>query len=76
MSAVYRERIGDDRLRRVSDHVRQWLFGQPAAPEPKPAIEARRAPLRLAGGKQDVPSREAERGPDGVWRVASDADEK
>jgi integrase len=26
MSAVYRERIGDDRLRAVSDHVRKWLF--------------------------------------------------
>lgn len=26
MSAVYRERIGDDRLRRVADHVRAWLF--------------------------------------------------
>ena len=26
MAATYRERIGDDRLRRVSEHVRQWLF--------------------------------------------------
>jgi len=26
MSAVYRERIGDDRLRAVTDHVRAWLF--------------------------------------------------
>jgi len=26
MSAVYRERISDDRLRAVTDHVRKWLF--------------------------------------------------
>jgi integrase len=26
MSTVYRERIGDDRLRAVVDHVRAWLF--------------------------------------------------
>lgn len=27
MSAVYRERIGDDRLAAVAEHVRAWLFG-------------------------------------------------
>jgi integrase len=27
MSAVYRETISDERLRAVSDHVREWLFG-------------------------------------------------
>jgi integrase len=27
MSAAYRERISDDRLRRVATHVRSWLFG-------------------------------------------------
>ncbi|MHC4403043.1 MAG: hypothetical protein ACYTG0_25560 [Planctomycetota bacterium] len=26
MASVYRERIGDDRLRAVTDHVREWLF--------------------------------------------------
>jgi integrase len=26
MASVYRERIGDDRLKAVSDHVRAWLF--------------------------------------------------
>lgn len=31
MSAHYRERISDDRLRRVTEHVRQWLF--PAVPD-------------------------------------------
>ncbi len=27
MASVYRERISDDRLKAVSDHVRKWLFG-------------------------------------------------
>lgn len=30
MSAVYRERIDDDRLRAVVDHVRTWLWPKPA----------------------------------------------
>jgi integrase len=29
MSSVYRERISDERLRAVSDHVRQWLLAKP-----------------------------------------------
>lgn len=32
MSTVYRERISDDRLRAVTDHVRRWLFAPPVAP--------------------------------------------
>jgi integrase len=27
MASLYRERIGDDRLKAVSNHVRKWLFG-------------------------------------------------
>jgi hypothetical protein len=27
MAAHYRERIDDERLKAVTDHVRQWLFG-------------------------------------------------
>ncbi len=27
VSAIYRERINDDRLRKMTDHVRAWLFG-------------------------------------------------
>lgn len=30
ISAVYRERISDERLRAVADHVRGWLFGKEA----------------------------------------------
>jgi hypothetical protein len=26
MASVYRERIGDDRLQAVAEHVRLWLF--------------------------------------------------
>jgi integrase len=30
MASVYRERISDDRLRAVAEHVRRWLFGEAA----------------------------------------------
>jgi integrase len=30
MASVYRERIGDERLKAVTDHVRGWLFGATA----------------------------------------------
>ncbi len=30
MASTYRERIGDDRLKAVSDHVRRWVFGNGA----------------------------------------------
>ena len=33
MAANYRERIGDDRLRRVVDHVRAWLFEGAETPD-------------------------------------------
>ncbi len=29
MATTYRERIGDDRIKRVSNHVREWLFPKP-----------------------------------------------
>ena len=29
-AAIYRQRIGDDRVRRVCDHVRGWLLGSGA----------------------------------------------
>jgi len=29
MASVYRERISDERLEAVTDHVRRWLFGVP-----------------------------------------------
>jgi integrase len=39
MSSVYRETIGDERLRGVSDHVHDWLF-PPTAPDAKPQDQA------------------------------------
>lgn len=44
MSAVYREGVDDDRLKAVTDHVRQWLFppaeqkvqAEPVKPAKKP----------------------------------------
>ena len=33
MASVYRERISDDRLRAVTEHVRKWLFGQTVDPK-------------------------------------------
>jgi integrase len=43
MSAVYRERISDERLKAVTDHVRTWLFppAKPAGLEsaPTPSVE-------------------------------------
>ncbi len=33
MASVYRERISDERLKAVTDHVRQWLFGDDPDPE-------------------------------------------
>jgi len=35
MASVYRERISDERLRVVTEHVRAWLFA-----EPEPSAEA------------------------------------
>jgi integrase len=36
MAAVYRERISDERLKAITDHVRKWLFAKPkAARRPK-----------------------------------------
>ncbi len=37
MASVYREKIGDDRLATVTDHVRAWLFPPPKKESPKPA---------------------------------------
>jgi hypothetical protein len=31
MGAHYRERVEDERLRAVTEHVHRWLFAEPAA---------------------------------------------
>lgn len=33
MAARYRQGVADDRLERVAEHVRQWLFAKPETPE-------------------------------------------
>lgn len=38
MSAHYRERVSDERLQRVVNTVRDWLFTEPAAADAEPAI--------------------------------------
>lgn len=45
MAGLYRERIGDDRLEAVSEHVHQWLYGD-TKPVSKPVAKprAKRAP--------------------------------
>jgi hypothetical protein len=47
MAAVYRERIGDDRLRAVSEHVRRWLF------KPKPDKADKPTGSKSANPKQE-----------------------
>lgn len=37
MASVYRERISEERLRAVTEHVRKWLFGTKAAEMQKTA---------------------------------------
>ena len=52
MSATYRERISDERLRAVADHVHGWLFSKAKArtkKKPAPAKKAARR-LRLVAG--------------------------
>jgi integrase len=39
MSSVYREKISDDRLAAVSEHVHGWLFPSPASGDGQPAGE-------------------------------------
>jgi integrase len=59
MSSVYREKISDARLKAVTDHVREWLFGQ--APrdktEPDNSVSGTNPPHRHEGlGDAGVPA--------------------
>jgi integrase len=42
MASVYRERINDERLRAVADHVRRWLFGDLSSVELSPSSQSGR----------------------------------
>ncbi len=58
MASVYRERIGDERLQAVTDHVRAWLF-----PPAKAKGEAKKGGGRQGGRgrRQSLPRPRAER---------------
>lgn len=46
ISAVYRERVKDDRLRKVTEHIRGWLF---AKPDDGKGAKTERPKLRVVG---------------------------
>ena len=55
MSAVYREGVDDGRLKAVTDHVRQWLFGAEATGDAKGAATKKdTAAKKRAAPKQDT----------------------
>lgn len=54
MSAQYRQRISDDRLRAVVDHVHEWLFGADADGDDESAEESANA-LRVVGKNHKHP---------------------
>jgi len=41
MSAVYRESVSDERLQAVVDHVRGWLYAEPAEDDSEPATTSK-----------------------------------
>jgi integrase len=55
MAAVYRERISDERLRAVVDHVRAWLFPKPAAG--KKATPKKKSQPAEQSGQEETPLR-------------------
>lgn len=69
MAAVYRDRIADDRLHAVSDHVRKWLFagkadakgtsqadGVGAGPRGKGEADSGDASHHPVGARADLPA--------------------
>ena len=57
MAAVYRERIGDERLKSVTEHVRSWLFGSNLNDDAKP--KAKRTTRAKRRGKLRANDRSA-----------------
>ena len=57
MSAVYREGVDDDRLKAVTDHVRQCLFPpdeEKSQPEPAKEKSTRKRPMKAKSAKPQV----------------------
>jgi hypothetical protein len=54
MSAVYRERVTDERLRAVADHVHGWLFAVAAKPKAKTRAKKKPAPAKRAAQRLRV----------------------
>ncbi|HEY2411570.1 MAG TPA: tyrosine-type recombinase/integrase [Pirellulaceae bacterium] len=62
MAGVYRERIGDDRLQAVTDHVRAWLFPREAQKAPSKPSEKPSAKRALKPRRERAPGTNGELG--------------
>lgn len=59
MGAVYRERIGDDRLEAVAEHVRQWLYGKPDSKDKAKPASKQKPKSKRANSKPEAERRPA-----------------
>jgi hypothetical protein len=50
MSAIYRQRVDDDRLQATVEHVRKWLFG---ADQPDQRADHEQHPRQRPGNRQE-----------------------
>ena len=48
MGARYRQRIRDERLEKVADHVRKWLWAKATNVSPKDTVAKKKAPVKKA----------------------------
>jgi len=62
MAAVYRERIGDERLRAAADHVRAWLFSNKAGKNAPRAVTSSRQAKKKPERKSAPRSRQVDQG--------------